>query len=386
MNNFSCFKAKRLSKCFASVLAAATAVTFSAMSLYAEDASELGSISIDKNANVTIECQSALEQKYSSLQLSFSVSKAENAADFKFVLNDELHAKITESRYTAADEKSGTLNVYIAGTAPLFEEEKKIELGHVEVISKDTEKATAVIFVKKDSLAFSDGSALVEMKSSDGFKYINPEEQPDDTTPPEPTQPTEPEVTTAPFEGLPSVVVDQRPAQGAPQADISALSDAISKAESYIQLGSEYSTESYNRLIEAVKNAKVLLEEPNATQADIDAAALNIENAIGMLERKSDSYTENNQVNDIGNNGSNGNNSNSNSNNNNSVGNGGDQNGNVTAAPGATADANDVNMPTGAEMQQDNGMDTFIVIVSAVSVIAAAAVICLIVKSKKKTD
>ena len=68
--------------------------------------------------------------------------------------------------------------------------------------------------------------------------------------------------------------------------DLTALYDAISRAGSYSE--ADYSPDSYAALNEAVNKARSVADDPAATQAEIDEAQLNIENAIGMLTLRND--------------------------------------------------------------------------------------------------
>lgn len=68
--------------------------------------------------------------------------------------------------------------------------------------------------------------------------------------------------------------------------DLTALYDAISRAGSYRE--ADYSPDSYAALAEAVNKARSVADDPASTQAEIDEAQLNIENAIGMLTLRND--------------------------------------------------------------------------------------------------
>lgn len=68
--------------------------------------------------------------------------------------------------------------------------------------------------------------------------------------------------------------------------DLTALYDAISRAGSYSE--ADYSPDSYAALNEAVNKARSVADDPASTQAEIDEAQLNIENAIGMLTLRND--------------------------------------------------------------------------------------------------
>ncbi len=75
-------------------------------------------VSADGNGAVVLTSQSAATQGISSVQFSLSVT-ARNAATVGFEFTEAIQnvAKVCEARY---DQASGTLNVYIAGTEPLF--------------------------------------------------------------------------------------------------------------------------------------------------------------------------------------------------------------------------------------------------------------------------
>lgn len=69
-------------------------------------------------------------------------------------------------------------------------------------------------------------------------------------------------------------------------ADTSRLSEVLTIAGSYKQ--GAYTDSSFKTLTEAMEKARVLLDNPNSTQEDIDEALLILENAIGMLTLKND--------------------------------------------------------------------------------------------------
>lgn len=290
-------------------------------------------------AEIVLNFPQAAAEEISSLQISLRVSVNSDQAMVEFV-QSELPAKIVESRYHS---DTNILNIYIAGTKPLFNKSNPIlSLGYVRISGEGS--AAADVEIVENSLKFVRGTELVVQDndvdypaavrisySHDGTlipTVPSVTDKPDVTE--KPSETANPAVTDKPSETENSVVTEKpnvtentsgtemppvtdTPAvtdnssvvvyppltegQGGENpplippgddvslgADTSALLSAINVAESFEK--SEYSEESYNNLMKAVDNGKVLLSNFYATQDEIDEALLVIENAIGMLELK----------------------------------------------------------------------------------------------------
>jgi len=255
------------------------------------DASENQGIELkpDKNkAEVILTMPQFAAEKVSSLQLSLDITTNTSAADVSFKFNSNLPAKVKEYRY---HEDTHMLNLYIAGTTPLFDKDS-LSLGEVIADTTDGSGLTAYVNVKIDSLKYVSGTKIATVKNQlsypetvtltagDGGEPIN--------------KPT-PEVpgTTAPAGEQPAPgTTDQEQETKIPAAtDQLKLRDVLSIANGYAE--EDYTAESYSILKEAIRKAEELLNKPDVTQKEIDDAVMLVQNAIGALIKKSDAAAKN---------------------------------------------------------------------------------------------
>ncbi len=92
-----------------------------------------------------------------SVQISVSVRSESENVYVEFIPDGGLASKINESRYQS---DTGVLNIYLAGTSPLFSDSGLLNVGRVR-ISSDDSSASAVVGVVEDSFRFVRGGELI---------------------------------------------------------------------------------------------------------------------------------------------------------------------------------------------------------------------------------
>lgn len=316
-------------KPFGKLLSLLVAIAFTALMSFNVFAAEAGTIELKqsgKHAEIILTFPQAAKEEIASLQISLSAVLGSEEAAPEFVPDTSLSSKIAEGRF---NKDTGTLNIYIAGTSPLFDKENPVlSLGYVRITG---DNCYADIKVIKDSLKFVRGTELVVqdigVEYPDNAVRITSATEGEATTPggpsyggvsgdfsvpetttaatepvqtPSPSQtspvsgsettlpvttPTETitgagdtKVTVSSEENVPAIPVE---GESFSRADTKALTEAVSRAELYKK--SNYSESSYRSLRDAVEKAKALLMDDEAEQERIDEALLIIENAIGML-------------------------------------------------------------------------------------------------------
>lgn len=316
-------------KPFGKLLSLLVAIAFAALMSFNVFAAEAGTVELKqsgKQAEIILTFPQAAKEEIASLQISLSAVLDSEGAAPEFVPDTSLSAKIAEGRF---NKDTGTLNIYIAGTSPLFDKENPVlSLGYVRITG---DNCYADIKVIKDSIKFVRGTELVVqdigVEYPDNTVRITSAAEGETTTPGGPsyggdggdfsvpetttaatepvqtpsssqtspisgsettlpvTTPTESitgtgdtKVTVSSEENVPAIPVE---GESFSRADTTALAEAVSRAELYKK--SNYSESSYRNLRDAVEKAKALLLDDEAEQERIDEALLIIENAIGML-------------------------------------------------------------------------------------------------------
>ena len=300
----------------------------------AENSNEITLSASGNEAGIELYFPQAAAEEIASMQISVKVTAAVQGTDLEYIPDSSLSGRIVESRYQSS---TGTLNIYIAGTTALFSPDGHASVGTVRISSDSTAAATvevaenSVKFVRNGEIV-SPGSdtvypAAVTLKADGQTSPVTPENPVtpvDPVTPVTPVNPVTPENPSTPVipvapagikdnvtETLPpepenaDILYDGEddaeydtpnlspensyPAETGIQPlppDLTALYDAISRAGSYSE--ADYILDSYAALNEAVNKARSVADDPAATQAEIDEAQLNIENAIGMLTLRND--------------------------------------------------------------------------------------------------
>lgn len=376
----------------------------------------------------------AAAEEISSMQVSVNVRASSDSIDLEFIPDSGLSAKIVESRYQSS---TGTLNIYLAGTEPLFSSSDFTKVGRIKISTSGSSAASAAVAVVEDSVKFVRSGELVSPDVDyPAFVTVTALGQSSSGTS-NPTYPNYPSgnyfpnipVLPADDNSLYEIDETQRPVQNNSDTDsdseadgdryddtaleeqdtigenmnppdTSALLDALSRADDYRR--TDYTESSYDDLRKAVDNANEIISDPYATQDEIDEALLNIENAIGMLKLRNDipsgadgydassGYGIDGGINNIGNVGENGygqadqpfyEDDNGHGGNNNNVH--AAQDGNIV---NASEDAQSVYADDPFSGNEDSGKNFpwWTIVIAVVAAAAAAASIIILKKAKKK--
>lgn len=230
-------------------------------------------------AAIDVEIPKAFGEKVSSLQLSLEITNEDGTQADADVLKEietlsfspsediSSKAKICEERY---HKDTGTLDIYIAGTEPLFSENEALAVGTVNAVFQNDKNADIYVKVTDDSLKVVKGIILKTITDEPDAVRINVEGMPSDSE-----QPENPDQTQTPDDSN----VTQDPSGTI--LDTSRLDAALEVAATLNE--SDYTADSFALLKKAVEEGKAVLNNPNATQEELDQAADAIYNAIGML-------------------------------------------------------------------------------------------------------
>lgn len=237
----------------------------------------------------------AAAEGISTMQISLSVPINTYFAAVEFVPAVGLHSEIIESRYK---NNTGILNIYFAGTKPIFSASAPLNIGTVRIIG-NSGQVSAAVEVVEGSIKFVRGGEVITPVGEISYPSpvtitaggtsvsTQPPASGSSTTAAEPpaavTDTAVPTATEKPPVTSDDVSVSQ-PAVIAPNpkpADSAALSAAVTRAKSYKRL--DYTPSSYDALAQALEKAESLLSNPNANQYELDEALLVLENAMGML-------------------------------------------------------------------------------------------------------
>ncbi len=257
----------------------------------------------------------AAAEEIASMQVSVSVKTNSDSVDLEFIPDAGLSSKIVESRY---QNDTGILNIYLAGTEALFSSSGFTSVGRIKISTRGNNAVSAAVEVVRDSVKFVRDGEIVSPDSSTDYPASVSitalgQSSPGTFDPVYPDRPSGnyfPDITVSiPTDsgrndyndtdeildsdqyGEDSGYVEDSGFELEEQdqigenfnpPDISALLDALARAESYRK--TDYTESSYNDLKDAVDDAKNIISDPNATQDEIDEALLNIENSIGMLK------------------------------------------------------------------------------------------------------
>lgn len=245
-------------------------------------AEDTGEVLLEKNETQTavvvkVQIPNAEQERISSLQLKLLVKDAAGnpageeilgrIASLAFTFDDGISgkAKILEQIY---HEDTGSLNIYISGTEPLFssQDENLLTVGCVSAVILGEEDMEIYLGTDADSFQVVKGRSVVSILSEVqpvSFKVAgNPM---DEQEPQNPENPENPENPGGQF----------------PAVDKSKLERALAQAADYVE--TDYTSESYGVLKKAVEEGRGVYDNQDASQAEVDQAAWAIENAIGGL-------------------------------------------------------------------------------------------------------
>lgn len=274
-------------------------------------------------AEVSVIVPEAAGERVSSLQLGLQITDQDGNSVGQevldqidtpsFVWSQEVleRAKITEQRYQS---ETGVLRLYISGTEPLFsaegEEPDMLALGTVTASVKDEEAVGMTLYMSMapDSFKIVRGAEAVPIPvpTMDAVPLIagkTPEQPPnpgdggqepgDDRNPGDDGQ--EPGDNQNPGDDGQNPGNGNPPNPGSsgngtgdsggvstqPGADKSQLQEILKIAEGYRE--TDYTWESYSLLRQVIREGQAVLDDPNASQEDVDRAVQAIQNAIGGL-------------------------------------------------------------------------------------------------------
>ena len=119
---------------FKAIAAVVTAAVMSLSGSVFADTAEKAELKANADrADVVLTLPQAAAEGVSSVQVSLNITVNTDNAEITFVPNEKLGAKIQESRY---HKDTGILNIYAAGTSPLFDKaDPTVTLGHVMITS-----------------------------------------------------------------------------------------------------------------------------------------------------------------------------------------------------------------------------------------------------------
>lgn len=107
-------------------------------------------------AQITIDFPQAAAEGIASMQLSLSICVSNGTPEIEFIPDSRLSAKIAESRYHS---ETGVLNIYLAGSEPLFSGSSPLSVGKVKIKGGS---ASATVSIAEGSVKLVRGSELIE--------------------------------------------------------------------------------------------------------------------------------------------------------------------------------------------------------------------------------
>lgn len=232
-------------------------------------------LSNGETALIEAELSQGNEEKVSSIQFSIELTDKDGNSVSSDILNSiesltflpnqdiTAKAKVCEQRY---HNDKGTLDIYIAGTEPLFEENNKLIAGTIAVAYTGEEKTDVYIKAADDSFKVVKGNNLETVTGNESAVRIVTGQQPVNPDPQEPENPNNPENPQEPT---------------GPVIDKSGLYSALEIAAGLNE--SDYTPESFEILKKAVEAGKKVMNDDNATSEEVEASADEILNAIGTL-------------------------------------------------------------------------------------------------------
>ena len=250
---------------------------------------EAQKLSNGETMTIEVELPGAYGEKISSLQISLEVTSQDGTSGNTSVLEkienlsfspDETiasKAKICEHRY---HKNTGVLDIYIAGTQPLFSAEDKLTVGKVTATGKDGNGVDVYIKMVTDSFKVVRGNDLQTIMEDEATVRIAVAEEGE-----KPTQPEEPEKPTTPQE-------TETPNPEDPIIDKTQLNEALDIAAEFVE--SDYTADSFALLKAAIEKAKAVMNDSNATKEEIEAVTEELLNVIGSLEPVSKNSVDNN--------------------------------------------------------------------------------------------
>lgn len=308
--------AGKIKKMLGAAALAACCLMPMSLSVSAAESNEIKLEASGSEASLELYFPQAAAEDIASMQVSVSVRADSDSVDLEFIPDSGLSAKIVESRY---QRETGRLNIYIAGTEPLFSASGFTKVGKVKVSTSGSNAASASVSVVEDSVKFVRSGELVspdaDYPASVTVTALG-QSSPGTSNPAYPNYPTGnyfPNIPVLPAESIDETqktvpeaeddetlldagaggayddsALEDRDTVGENMnpPDTSALLDALSRADDYRR--TDYTENSYDDLKKAADRANEVVSDPYASQDEIDEALLDIENAIGMLRLRND--------------------------------------------------------------------------------------------------
>ncbi|MDE7194445.1 MAG: hypothetical protein K2O14_10790 [Oscillospiraceae bacterium] len=107
-------------------------------------------------AKITIDFPQAAAEEIASMQISLNVKVNSDKAEIEFIPDDGLSSKIAESRYHS---DTGVLNIYLAGSEPLFVGSAPLSVGTVKISGS---AVSATVSIAEGSVKFVRGGELIK--------------------------------------------------------------------------------------------------------------------------------------------------------------------------------------------------------------------------------
>ena len=255
---------------------------------------------VPEGVSVRLILPKAAGEKTASLQLSVEVKSAGSGeiddVAFKFAEIVDKRAKVTEFRY---HKDTGLLNLYVAGTEALYKDnEDTLTLGTITAKDQNAADVSVKAGVPKNALTLAEGteSRIVDLADNSDTQQggSDPGTSGDGNTPGTPGDGTNPGGADGNTPGTPGDGTNpggsdgntpgngDGSSSGTGQTIDKKLKDTLKKADSYPK--DKYTSKSYKALEKAKKKAQQVLNDPNATEEEKEAALRDLENAIGALE------------------------------------------------------------------------------------------------------
>ena len=255
---------------------------------------------VPEGVSVRLILPKAAGEKTASLQLSVEVKSAGSGeiddVAFKFAEIVDKRAKVAEVRY---HKDTGLLNLYVAGTEALYKDnEDTLTLGTITAKDQNAADVSVKTGVPKNALTLAEGteSRIVDLADNSDTQQggSDPGISGDGNTPGTPGDGTNPGGADGNTPGIPGDGTNpggsdgntpgngDGSSSGTGQTIDKKLKDTLKKADSYPK--DKYTSKSYKALEKAKKKAQQVLNDPNATEEEKEAALRDLENAIGALE------------------------------------------------------------------------------------------------------
>ena len=255
---------------------------------------------VPEGVSVRLILPKAAGEKTASLQLSVEVKSAGSGeiddVAFKFAEIVDKRAKVAEFRY---HKDTGLLNLYVAGTEALYKDnEDTLTLGTITAKDQNAADVSVKAGVPKNALTLAEGteSRIVDLADNSDTQQggSDPGTSGDGNIPGTPGDGTNPGGADGNTPGIPGDGTNPGGADGntpgngdgsssgTGQTIDKKLKDTLKKADSYPK--DKYTSKSYKALEKAKKKAQQVLNDPNATEEEKEAALRDLENAIGALE------------------------------------------------------------------------------------------------------